>query len=188
MIDNLETLRVIVDSQRHRIVSALRDGAFTARELSEQLGIPRTRLYYHLGLLERHGVISVAKERIISGIIERTYVASARNFTVDRGLLGKRFSEVEIDDAQASILDEAARDLRARSPEQTSSTEEPPPLIARTFFKIDKRGLAKLRTTLLDFVRQCNDSPHSEDDDLAELAIALFTVDLEVTPGKSPMF
>ena len=62
-IEHLETLRVLVDSQRHRIVTLLIDEPQTARELAERLGLARTRLYYHLALLEQHGLIVVSSTR-----------------------------------------------------------------------------------------------------------------------------
>src|SRR5512141_1410755 len=46
-----------------------------------------TRLYYHVNLLEEHGLLRVASSRVVSGIIEKSYVAAARSISIDPALL-----------------------------------------------------------------------------------------------------
>ncbi len=114
-IGHIEALRTVSDTQRHRILTLLIEAPLTAGELADRLGLARTRLYYHLNLLEEHGFVHVVDERIVSGINEKTYRATAQCFKVDRGLLAAVASEPQIADAQAAILEQSAEDLRARS-------------------------------------------------------------------------
>jgi len=89
-IDNLETLRLLTDPLRMRVMSAFADRpdtAFTVKQLSTQLDVRPTRLYYHVNLLEEHGLIKIASSRVVSGIIEKSYVAAARSITIDQELL-----------------------------------------------------------------------------------------------------
>jgi AcrR family transcriptional regulator len=51
------------------------DGGRTVKELAEALGVPPTRLYYHVKILEHAGLIEVVERRMVSGIEERTYRA-----------------------------------------------------------------------------------------------------------------
>jgi hypothetical protein len=44
------------------------------------------RLYYHVNLLEEHGLVRVTQTRIVSGIVERTYALVARHFAVSDDL------------------------------------------------------------------------------------------------------
>ena len=47
-------------------------------ELAAELGIPRTRLHYHVNVLEKHGIIRVASTRVVNGATERRYEPTGR--------------------------------------------------------------------------------------------------------------
>jgi DNA-binding transcriptional ArsR family regulator len=89
-IANLETLRMLTDPLRMRLMSAFADQPETpqtVKQLSAQLEVRPTRLYYHVNLLEEHGLIKVASSRVVSGIIEKSYIPAARSINVDQELL-----------------------------------------------------------------------------------------------------
>jgi DNA-binding MarR family transcriptional regulator len=89
-IANLETLRVLTDPLRMRLMSAFADQPdtpMTVKQLANQLEVRPTRLYYHVNLLEEHGLIKVASSRVVSGIIEKSYIPAARSINVDQELL-----------------------------------------------------------------------------------------------------
>ena len=54
--------------------------------LAQAMGIKPNRLYYHVNLLEEHGLMKVTDTRIVSGIVERTYGLVARHFAVSDDL------------------------------------------------------------------------------------------------------
>jgi DNA-binding transcriptional ArsR family regulator len=175
-IEHLEALAVLADSQRHRIVTLLMDEPLTAKEIAERLKIGRTRLYYHLGLLERHGIIRVTDTRLVSGIAERTYRAVARAFRVDRKLLSSEASELQITYAQAAILDAVGRDFRARNiPEKPQNDDEL--LIARVFLRLNASRRKELRERLSAIVEEYRDA--DADGTETEMALALFTAEAE---------
>ena len=75
-ISDLETLKVISDPLRVQILEniglASDAGKSTSvKQLSEDLDIPQSKLYYHIKLLEKHDLVYVADTRVISGIIEK---------------------------------------------------------------------------------------------------------------------
>jgi len=87
-ITDLETLKVISAPLRvqilERIGLASDSGQLTTvKQLSEELDIPPTKLYYHINLLEKHGLIWVAETRVVSGIIEKHYQVRAKKIRVD---------------------------------------------------------------------------------------------------------
>lgn len=86
-ITTLETLKVFSDPLRQKIIEAVIDSARTVKQIAALLGLAPTKLYYHINLLEAHGLIRVVETRIVSGIIEKRYRASARNFAIQRTLL-----------------------------------------------------------------------------------------------------
>ena len=86
MISDLETLKVVTDPLRLNIVNLLRGEPRTAKELAKTLHLSQTKLYYHIGLLEQHGLIRVVGTRLVSGILEKQYQATAYKLSVDRRL------------------------------------------------------------------------------------------------------
>ena len=68
VVRNPETLRLIADPLRLRLLELLRREPRTVTELAELLEMPRTNLYYHIGLLEKHDLVQVAESRVVSGI------------------------------------------------------------------------------------------------------------------------
>jgi len=164
-IGDLEALRVVADSGRHRILAELIASACTAAELAARLSIPRTRVYYHLELLERHGFIALAGYRD-AGTAERVYRATAASFRVDRRLLGA--AEGSLNDARAQLLDAAAEDVRGVAPDDDSL------LVLRTFVRMNARRRAAFRKELDDLLARYDTS--DSDAPQMEIVTAFFAV------------
>lgn len=164
-IESLEALKATTDSQRHRILCLLIDEPLTPGEIAEKLKIKRTRVYYHLDLLVKHGMIGVVSERRVAAVTERTYRAAARAFRVNRKVLAASATGAQISAVQASILDHAADDLR--------TSTDPELLTSRGFLELSPEDAQSLRAELvavIDSYRQ-----RSAPGGLSyELAIALF--------------
>ncbi len=87
VISDLETLKVLSDPLRLRLIEVLMSEPMTVKVLAEHIDIPATKLYYHINLLDKHGLIRVVKTQVVSGIIEKTYWVTAGSFRIDRSLL-----------------------------------------------------------------------------------------------------
>ena len=92
VINDLESLKVISDPFRMDILRLIgeanvRGNFSTVKEISEALDLPPTKLYYHINLLEKHGLILVGDTKVVSGIIEKKYQVAGENFTVDQEIL-----------------------------------------------------------------------------------------------------
>jgi DNA-binding transcriptional ArsR family regulator len=88
VIEDIETLRILAEPLRMRIHFELHEPR-TVKELAAALGLPQTRLYYHIKLLERARLIRVVAKRIVSGIEERTYQTTGRSTVVSPNLAGE---------------------------------------------------------------------------------------------------
>ena len=88
VLNDPEVLRLIADPLRLRILELLRQAPHTVTELAGLLGVARTRLYYHVRLLESHDLIAVAETHLVAGITEKRYRVTAYRLTVDRSLIG----------------------------------------------------------------------------------------------------
>jgi predicted ArsR family transcriptional regulator len=162
-ITDLATLRVIVDSQRHRILTALIAEELGAAALADRLKLPRTRIYYHLDLLERHGFVRVTGYHD-EGAPVRLYRATAASFRLDRGLLGTEGAS--LNDARATLLEAAAADLR------TAALPEDDVSVFRRFLRLNARRRSELQAAIEHVVSQYADADADGDD--VEFISALF--------------
>jgi DNA-binding transcriptional ArsR family regulator len=87
VIHDLETLKVIADPLRTQILELLIQEPLTVRQLGEKLGLASSRLYYHVNLLEKYGLILVTETRLVANMLEKTYGAVAHDFDLDPELL-----------------------------------------------------------------------------------------------------
>ena len=86
-VSTLEQLRVLSDPLRMRILNCLFGQPKTVKQVADELDMTATRLYYHVGELERIGIIQLIETRIKSGIGEKYYRTVADNLRVRRNLL-----------------------------------------------------------------------------------------------------
>ncbi|MCS6992692.1 MAG: helix-turn-helix domain-containing protein [Anaerolineales bacterium] len=111
---SLKALKAISDPFRARLLAVFAESPSTVPQAAERLGLPVTRLYYHVHHLEKHGFITVVETRPAGGMVEKVYFVTARQFIVDR----QEFStQPEQALAQADILidftlTEAAKAIR----------------------------------------------------------------------------
>lgn len=78
--DDPATLRVLYDPLKFAVVGLLNQ-PMAVKEIAERLGEPISRLYYHVRILERHGLIRAAAERSVGSNIERLYERTAEEFS-----------------------------------------------------------------------------------------------------------
>jgi len=83
LVSDAEALKLLADPLRSRMLDLLRARVQTAKELAQTLNLSPKKLYYHLKLLEERGLIRVVGTRIVSGIIEKSYRATAYLFLFD---------------------------------------------------------------------------------------------------------
>jgi DNA-binding transcriptional ArsR family regulator len=104
-ITKLETVRVLADPLRLRLIEAMAtqlDHAWSVKELARTLGEPPTKLYYHVNMLEEHGLLIVTASQLVSGILEKRYQLVAASIGVDRALLTA--GDTGVDEALHGIL------------------------------------------------------------------------------------
>lgn len=102
----LAALDALSDPIRARMVEELMSGPRSAKELAASAGVAPNRVYYHLGVLEAAGMVTVDGFRETGRSAERVYVATTT-----------RLSEEGLDDAEglavaSSLLETALGDLR----------------------------------------------------------------------------
>lgn len=117
VIEDLDTLKVLADPLRLNILEYLSKRS-TVKRIAQKIDKPPTKLYYHFNLLEKHDLIKLVDTRVVSGIIEKHYQASARAYRVAPGLLtpgtegaGEIF-DLTIDSILSAARDDVSHSLR----------------------------------------------------------------------------
>jgi DNA-binding transcriptional ArsR family regulator len=122
LVKDLETLKVLSDPLRMDILRLISftnlKGRFaTVKDLAEELDMPATKLYYHINLLEKHGLILVGDTQIVSGIIEKRYQVVAEDISIHKHIIATDESskDEQLDqllETLSSMLDSAYLNLK----------------------------------------------------------------------------
>src|SRR5689334_7647443 len=113
VITDLEALKAVSDPLRLQIMETMLQGARTVKQLAKELKTTPTKLYYHMNMLEQHGLVKVTGTRIVSGIIEKQYQLAAYSIDIDRSLLsssGPKMGEAA-EQLFGTVLDSVRRDI-----------------------------------------------------------------------------
>ena len=134
-ISDLETLRLLTDPLKLKLLQQFGEAPGTARSAAEALGEKVTRLYRHVDALADAGLLEVIAETPKRGTVERTFRAVAERFEVDQEV----FSEGSDSEAMAlarelvqGAMDEVTRAFERAADSLTPGTEAPEaPLLMR---------------------------------------------------------
>lgn len=100
--------KALADPLRIRLLEALWEMPQSARELADHADLPADRLYYHLGQLERAGLIEIAEYRPLArGKVERVYAPAVTEPPSDAA------SPEEMAEFLGSMLDATRADISA---------------------------------------------------------------------------
>jgi DNA-binding transcriptional ArsR family regulator len=183
-IESIDVLKAVFDPLRMRILEAFAGQPRTVKEVAEDLGATPHRLYYHVNMLEEHGLLIVAETRMISGILEKHYKLAARHLIVAPSLLrfGTREGEEGLEILLHSVLDDTRQDVkrsvRTGVVDMEQKSPHPDSLLLR-------RGLARMTPEqahdfhrrlleLLDEFATIGGSAHTHGDQIFALAMALY--------------
>ena len=86
MVNDLETLKILADPLRNQILEILAPEKQTTNQMAEKLGLTPSKLYYHINLLEKHGLIREVDTIVKANIIEKVYWITAYECKMDDNL------------------------------------------------------------------------------------------------------
>jgi DNA-binding transcriptional ArsR family regulator len=166
LIADLETLRIMADPIRLRILELLVMEPQTVKRLAATLELPQTKLYYHVNLLEEHGLIQVVGTRIVSGIIEKRYGAVAQSYRIDEALLTLNApgGDDTFDMMLSTLLDGVKRDVRqGLATGVIELRDEAPPahklILGRVPLRLTPERAAELHQRLQELIAEYCPSP-----------------------------
>lgn len=107
-IDDIEVFEVLNNPLRFRILRRLAEPK-SIREVAEELGVPPTRLYYHVNLLEEAGVVSVVETRKVGAMLQKVYQTKAKGFRPSPKLSQGDHEPRDLAKAAAGVVLDGAR-------------------------------------------------------------------------------
>ncbi len=105
VIEDPETAKILIDKTRHKILHLLKMKEHTISELSEFLGLSPQAVFYHLKILEKHGLVEVVKTVSKKNLIEKYYRATARIFLVSYLVFESEEFEEEVRDIVSEAME-----------------------------------------------------------------------------------
>lgn len=145
VIKDAATLRALAEPMRMQILMELAEGPKTVKEVAGALEVGATRLYYHFKILERAKLIRVSGRRMISGIEERTYAATAESW-VPAPEFSSKLAESGIVDALLEVVGselEIALDAQGSSP--LGEVGSPVPVMGFTRLALTEENVAEFQ-------------------------------------------
>lgn len=80
-------MKAISDKNKIEILNCFElEIPMTVTEIADKLGLPYSKINYHIKLLEKVGIIEVVDTKIKSGIIEKYYLPTAEEFRIDKSI------------------------------------------------------------------------------------------------------
>ena len=95
-ITDIEKLKVISDPLRISILTTLGSEKKNSRQLAKLLKINRTKIHYHLNILEENSFIEVVDTDTINGIIQKYYLPTAQAFVPSPSIFNDLFNNTSV--------------------------------------------------------------------------------------------
>ena len=185
MVEDLETLKILADPMRNQILEILAPEKLTINQMAKKLGLSPSKLYYHINLLEKYGLIQVVDSIVKANIIEKVYWISAYECKMDDNLCNFSTPEGQESTMTAMVTpidstrEDMMRSLEARASALNQGAEEHPRevVIFRELRKMDDQEAdafaERIKEVLEDFESFEGDG-ESEDIHVRALTVAFY--------------
>jgi len=112
VVDDLAQLKAMSSSYRIQIIHAFEGEPATAKQISEKLGEPHSKVNYHLKTLEKVGIVRLVCQKPKYGVIEKYYLPVAKTFILDsKAVQADESLARSIDKASVAIFDRVSKDF-----------------------------------------------------------------------------
>lgn len=111
-IDTMARLKAIANPLRLRLLEQFAAEPATTKQVATRMGLPITRLYHHVSVLEEAGLLTLAKTRKTRGATEKYYTTTAETLRVDQSKLGGAADKEGVPVEGLSIVDSLLSNAR----------------------------------------------------------------------------
>lgn len=155
-IRDVETIKVFADPLRLEILRLLKEPK-PVKQIAPELRMPVQKLYYHVNLLVKHGLLQVVEQNLEGRVIENIYQVTARQFKVINPMLA---SESMPDKAAStlllSMLHETTHDFQQAFFERDKKVGTPPrhPFFSKKEFRLTDHQLTEFHARLDGLIKE----------------------------------
>lgn len=161
-IDRVEHLDLLADSTRLEIIENLFTPEAVA-EVASRMGVPRTRLYHHIKLLEEAGMIRVVATRRSGAQTEKLYQATALNFRPSPAFMAKALPREKAQAVVRSIFASTEADFVRAVDTGVAILEDDPSArqthLGRRLLVLDRERLHRLINELEELLDRYDPEP-----------------------------
>lgn len=171
-VKDVETIKVVADGRRLSILRLMQE-PITVKGISAELALPPSKLYYHVNMLEKHGLITVVDHNIDSGIVEKIYQVTARQLKIVNPLINPDLSNEAADALFTPMLEQTIADFRA-SLVGSADTHHPPrfPFVSKKSVRLTDEQLTALHAKLDTLIQEVTAiGNHNPDGDAYDLTV-----------------
>lgn len=93
ILHTLEEVNIVSDPIRLKIIMTLGATPKTAQDLSDALGVSRSKIHYHLKILEQNGIVEVVDTELINGITQKYFLPVAKAFIPNSEIFNNNLEE-----------------------------------------------------------------------------------------------
>ena len=179
--NDLEQIKAISDPLRLRIFNALSKETMTTKQVAEVIGEPPTKLYRHVQVLEKVGLIKLVRTKKNRGTVEKYYEPIARNLNIDRKIfanLGREVMESAFYNMVNDVLQSTLHEVGQTIAEMHDDPDFPGATLAQKTIHTNPKKLKELKDQLDAWLKAFEeaDDPDGEMD---------YRVTLVLYPGVS---
>ena len=166
VITDLETLKVIAHSLRAQLLDQFGEGPMTVKQVAGRMGLSPNKLYYHVNMLEEHGLIRVVETRTVGNMIEKVYQDTAERYDIDHELLSFRSDDGQENVTQVltttldAMREDLVRSLEARRYELAQGAEPHPreAMVTRCTSRVPQERVAAFKEQLKALFEEFGDA------------------------------
>lgn len=155
-IRDIETIKVFADPLRLKLIRLMAEPR-TVKAMADAVAIPAAKLYYHVNLLHKHGLIQVVDHNLETGIVEKIYQVTARQFKLVNPLVaGPDFPEEAADALFNEMLQDAMTGFQRAFALRNRATDLPPrdPFLSQKQFRLTDAQLTALHARLDALIKE----------------------------------
>lgn len=153
---DVETIKVFADTLRLRIIKLMQEPT-TVKQIAASLDLSPAKLYYHINLLQKHGLIQVVGQNLETGIVEKIYQVTARQFKLVNPLVAEGdFPDEAATALFRSMLEESTAGFLQAFANRDPNEGEPPrhPFLSSKKFRLSDAQLTTLHAQLDQLIQQ----------------------------------
>ena len=155
IIRDVETMKVIADGMRLKLIKAMQQPT-TVKTIAAVLNMPPSKLYYHVNMMEKYGLIEVAGVNLEGGNAEKQYQVTARRFKVQNPILmGEALEKDTAVSIWSSLLDETKEDFLQNYNLRDESIQPPRyPFASKKAFHLTDNQLTEFHAKLDRLIKE----------------------------------